>query len=116
MIERGGRARFLLESAQPIGVGCDCGGQDLDRDVAAQPRVVRAIDLAHAPGTDGAEDFVGAKARAWLEGHAGSGATVAERSANAAVPRCQPHARLGARSRGHKCYNVLHADQAGRRA
>jgi hypothetical protein len=28
------------------------GGKDLDRDLAAQARIARAIHLAHAPGAD----------------------------------------------------------------
>ena len=69
MIERGGRARFLLEPAQPIGVTGERRRQDLDGDVAAEPRVARAIDLAHAARTDGVDDFVGAKARSWRQHH-----------------------------------------------
>ena len=39
-------------------------GQDLDRDVAIQLRVARAIDLAHAAGADRHDDFVRAEASA----------------------------------------------------
>ena len=45
-------------------------GQDLDRDVAIQLRVARAIHLAHAAGPEGREDFVGAEASAGEEGQA----------------------------------------------
>ena len=37
-------------------------GQDLDRDVAVEARVARAVDLAHAAGAEGGEDLVGAEA------------------------------------------------------
>jgi hypothetical protein len=35
---------------------------DLDRDLAIQLRVARAIDLAHAAGAERRDDFVRAKA------------------------------------------------------
>ena len=41
-------------AAEAIGIVGERGGQDLDRDVAAEPRVARAIDLAHAAGAEGA--------------------------------------------------------------
>ena len=41
--------RLLLEPAQPVGVGGEGRRQDLDRDLAPQPRVPRPIDLAHPP-------------------------------------------------------------------
>ena len=42
--------------------------QDLERDVAIEPRVLRAVDLAHAPGADGGENFVGPEARGGCQG------------------------------------------------
>ena len=47
MIERRKHARFALEARQPIGIERNAARQDLQRDVAAELRVVRAIDLAH---------------------------------------------------------------------
>ena len=47
MVERGCGPGFLLEPPQAIMIGCVSGGQDLDRDVATETRVVRQIDLAH---------------------------------------------------------------------
>jgi hypothetical protein len=48
-MQRGGRStRFLLETAQAIGIGSQRLRQHLDRDFAVQPRVMRAIHLAHA--------------------------------------------------------------------
>ena len=58
MVERRGGARLLLEAAQPIGIGRERGGQDLDRDLASEPRVARAVDLAHAAGAERREDLV----------------------------------------------------------
>ena len=56
--------RFALEPREPIGVGGERLGQDLDRDVAIQLRVARAIDLAHAAGAEGRQDLVRAEAGA----------------------------------------------------
>ena len=44
-------------------------GQDLDRDVATQPRVARAVDVAHAARANQRDDFIGAEPRAGGEGH-----------------------------------------------
>ena len=43
-------------------------GQDLDGDVAIEPRVPRLIDLAHAAGAEGGDDLVRAEASAGNEG------------------------------------------------
>ena len=49
MIERRGGLRLLHEPAAAILVGQAVGGQHLDRHLAAQPSIARAIHLAHAP-------------------------------------------------------------------
>ena len=56
VVQRRGRAGFLLESMEAIDVGRECAGQDLDRNVAPEPRIARAIDLAHAAGTECGHD------------------------------------------------------------
>ena len=61
MVQRGGGARFLLEALQALGVGRERRGQDLDGDVAPEPRIARAIDLAHPARADGGEDFIRAE-------------------------------------------------------
>ena len=43
------------------GVGGELGREDLDRDLAAQALVARAVDLAHASGPERREDLVRAK-------------------------------------------------------
>ena len=58
MRQRRGRARLLEEPLAPIGIGRDGRGQHLDRDGAAEPRVARAVHLAHAAGADAIEDLV----------------------------------------------------------
>ena len=68
MIQRGQRLRFARESRQAIRIVRERLGQDLDRDVAIQLRIARAIDLAHAPFADLRGDFVDAEAGAGGEG------------------------------------------------
>ena len=43
--------------------------QHLDRDVALEPRVARAVDLAHAARAERRQDLVRAEALAGSEGH-----------------------------------------------
>ena len=62
MRQRGDGVRLALEAREPIGIGRKRRGQDLDGDLAPQFRVARAIDLAHATGTDRRDDFVDAEA------------------------------------------------------
>ena len=60
MVEHPGGARFLFEAAQRSGDRCERLRDQLDRDVAAEARVFRAIDLAHAAFTEPSDDLVGA--------------------------------------------------------
>ena len=69
VVQRGGRTGFLLESAEPIGVGTEDQRHDLDRNVPAEPRIVRPIYLAHAAGAERGNDFVAADPFAGLEPH-----------------------------------------------
>ena len=68
MIQRREDLRFALEAREAIGIVRERVRQDLDRDVAIQLRVARAIDLAHAACADRGDDFVDAEARAGGEG------------------------------------------------
>jgi hypothetical protein len=67
MIEHAGRAGFLLETAQAIGVCRKPNGQDLDGNVAPESRIARFVDFAHA---EGGLDFVRTETRAGRQGHA----------------------------------------------
>ena len=49
MVQRGEDFRFTLKAREPIGVVRERLGQDLDRDVAAQPRIARPIDSPMPP-------------------------------------------------------------------
>ena len=61
MIERGRGPGLLLEPAQAIGIARDLRGQDFDRHVAAEPLVVRPIDLAHPAAADHGNNAVRSK-------------------------------------------------------
>ena len=60
MVECSQEPRFPLESRQAIGIGDNFVRQDLDGDLASEPRVARAIDLPHRAGTEQALQFVNA--------------------------------------------------------
>ena len=53
------------------GIRGDVLGHDLDRDVAREPQVARAIHLAHAAGAERAGDFVLRETGTWSEGMTG---------------------------------------------
>src|SRR5207237_10632217 len=61
MVERGRGARFALESRASIGIGGERLRQNLDRDVASELPVSRAIPVAHSTGADERSDLVGSK-------------------------------------------------------
>jgi hypothetical protein len=67
MIETAGSPGFGLEASDEVRVARAGARQRLDRDVASQPRIVGAIDLAHAAGADQAVDLVRAEPRARRE-------------------------------------------------
>ena len=52
MIERGEHLRFALEPREPSGIARERLRQDLDRDLAIELGVARAVDLAHAAGAE----------------------------------------------------------------
>jgi hypothetical protein len=61
VVERAGGPGFRLEAADAIGItGSGCR-QNLDRHIAAKPRVAGPVHLAHASGADQGRDFVGAQ-------------------------------------------------------
>ena len=68
MVQRRQRLRFALEPREAIRVGRERLGQDFDGNVPIELRVARAVDLAHAAGANGGEDFIGAEPGAGGEG------------------------------------------------
>src|SRR5262245_59167971 len=61
MVERRGRSRLLLESAQSAKVLGELGGQDLDCNLAVEPSVAGLVDLAHPARAERSENFVWAQ-------------------------------------------------------
>jgi hypothetical protein len=47
------------------------GREDLDGDLATEPRVAGAVDLAHSAGAERRQDFVRSNARTWIEWQGG---------------------------------------------
>ncbi len=52
VIERRQYARFALEACEPLRVGGEDAREDLDRNVASQLRVARAIDFTHTASAE----------------------------------------------------------------
>ena len=71
IVQRGDGARFLLEALPRFRIGRERAREHLDGNRAIEPRVARAIDLAHAAGADRGDDLVRTKACAGLERHEG---------------------------------------------
>ena len=64
MVELGEELRLALEAREALPVLGEGRGQDLDRDVALELGVGRAVDLAHAALAELGGDLVGAEAGA----------------------------------------------------
>ena len=69
MIQRGKEFRFAFEALLPRTIRRKNFGKDLDRHLALQLGVSRAINLAHSTSAQRTPDFVGTNHRAWSEGH-----------------------------------------------
>jgi hypothetical protein len=52
MVERGGGACLLLETAHSFFVPCEGSRQELESDLTAQPRVTGKINLTHPARTE----------------------------------------------------------------
>ena len=69
MIQRGQCLAFPFKSAEAFGIRGNELRQNLDRDVAAQPRIVCAVHRAHAAFAELGDDFVRADMGARLKSH-----------------------------------------------
>ena len=58
MIQRRQQARLAVEAGAPLGIGREEARKDLDRDIAPELRVARAVHLAHAAHAEPREHFV----------------------------------------------------------
>jgi hypothetical protein len=64
VVECGKRSRFALQPAEKFGVTRDVLWEDLQRDIAIERRIARAIDLAHAARAYGSGHCIRPDARA----------------------------------------------------
>jgi hypothetical protein len=58
MGQGGDRTRLPVEAPSPLGIGGILRGKDLDRDVAAEPGIAGAVDLAHSALAERGGDLV----------------------------------------------------------
>ena len=71
MIQRRQDLRFPSETGQTVGVGRERVRKDLQRDVAIERRVARAVDLAHAAHAEQFGDLVRTQESARCESQLG---------------------------------------------
>src|SRR5712691_12152267 len=69
MGELGNRFGLPLQAHFQRRIGGKAGRQNLDRNRAVEPRIVRAIDFAHAASAEGSKDLVRAEFVACRERH-----------------------------------------------
>ena len=69
VVERSERLRLAREACEAIGIAGEQIRQHLDRDVAIQLGVARAIHLAHAACAERTSNLVRPQAHAWREVH-----------------------------------------------
>ncbi len=69
MVQRGGRARLLLETGEPVAVPRERLGQDFDRHFSSQPRIPCPPHLSHSAGAERREDFLRTEPTAGFQGH-----------------------------------------------
>ena len=69
MIERRGGLRFLREPRDAIRHARELGRQHLDGDLAMQPRIASAVDLAHGAGANAIDDLVRTEPSAGKQSH-----------------------------------------------
>jgi hypothetical protein len=69
MVQRRENLSLAFEARKPVGIEREEFGQDLQRDVAIEHRVTRAIDLAHPARTKRRQYLVRAEASAERKSH-----------------------------------------------
>jgi hypothetical protein len=89
MRKRRDSASFALEARQRVGIVRQVLRQDLDRDVATEPRIARPVHLTHSPGADRSSDFVRAEAGTGNKRHGVDRRIIAVLAIGAATQRCR---------------------------
>ena len=84
MLEGGEGLRLALEPRETVRVGRNGLRENLERDIALEPRVVRSIDLSHAARSQGGDDLVRPNADTRTERHQES--TILHDGPRAATP------------------------------
>ncbi len=69
MVQGGDGAGLALEEGEALRVAGHLLGEHLDRDVAPEAGIPRAVDLAHAAGPKKLDDLVGSESRAGRQRH-----------------------------------------------
>jgi len=69
MIQRGRRARLLLEPAHAVCVGREGWRKDFDGHITLKPRIACLVHLAHAAGAERRENLVRTEPSADRERH-----------------------------------------------
>ena len=87
MLELAADLRLVEEAVDQLGLARVLAAHDLERDVATEPVVVRAVDDAHAAARDLAEHAVAARPRAGAESAAAGPRGVRAKAASS--PRSQ---------------------------
>ena len=97
VVQRRSRARLFLEALDPLGVRSDRRGQHLEGDVASEPCVTGAIDLAHPAGSESGDDLERSQARARRKRHeSGRILSATEPTSDERVKRAdEPEPRIG---------------------
>ena len=67
--EVSGRVEPLRAPRDAVGIGRELVGKDLQRDIATETRIARAVDLPHPARADEGEDLVHAEPRTWRQRH-----------------------------------------------
>ena len=75
--------RLALKSSEPLGVGRDNSGENLDRHLTFQVGIGGPIHLAHAAHPDLGNDLIGAEAGAGGESHGQVAAIIGDAVARA---------------------------------
>ncbi len=69
MVERGEQLGFALKPRKSIGIAGKRVRQDLDRDLALQPRIACAIHFSHSAAADQGDHFIRSETGAGGETH-----------------------------------------------
>ena len=81
VVERGEQLRFASESGQALGIGRHLEGQHLDRHLAVELRVGRAVDLSHTAGADRLDQAIVRERLPRGQGHRGRSSSAISRPA-----------------------------------